>query len=296
MEKVRPAYSDLSEKERESLCSNSLTKEQMVSIVETFQKYDLNLSEVSSELERCIFDEMIEKNQVKRVKVQKNVLEMNRSGFIYTRKDNVEGDLFSPIGIISIADSVGGDQFASLGVAFNYADSVGGDQFAGLGVAFNYADNVGRDQFAGLGAINIAKEVMGSQYAFTSCAINIAKRVGKNQFGLVNIATEEIKGKQIGIVNYADGDKYKQYGLLNFRPGKRRWNPEVSLFYHDAEKREKIKAEKELKRIALGLEERVKESRVRIEEQGVQTTAEEEMIMEEEEELFTDEKTKSDLF
>ncbi len=42
--------------------------------------------------------------------------------------------------------------------------------------------------------------------------------------------TEELKGKQVGLINYADSDKVRQYGLLCVRPGKKwRWNVEIDI-------------------------------------------------------------------
>ena len=61
----------------------------------------------------------------------------------------------------------------------------------------------------------------------------MAKRVGKSQYGLVNIVTEELGERQVGIINYADGREFEQYGLLNLRPGKKwKWNLEISLGYY----------------------------------------------------------------
>ncbi len=164
----------------------------------------------------------------------------------------VGGNQFAGIGAaVNIAHEVGKDQVAVIGAAINYAHKVGRDQVAGFGAAINYASEVGRDQWAlfgpavnyahkvggdqlaGFGAVNIAHEVGGDQGAVTGCAINVAKRVGKGQYGLVNIVTEELGERQVGIINYADGEEFRQYGLLNLRPGKRwRWNVEISLLYH----------------------------------------------------------------
>jgi hypothetical protein len=97
----------------------------------------------------------------------------------------------------------------------------------------NYAHIAnGNQDILGAG-INYAHKVEGSQFALFYCAVNIAKEVGKGQYGMINIATEKLEGTQLGIINYGPRyGKYRQFGLLNIRPGKRWWNPEISLFYH----------------------------------------------------------------
>ncbi len=146
---------------------------------------------------------------------------------------NVGGCQKAGLAAINIAGKVDDAQYAYLGSAINIADEIEGGQAGTIGFALNVARKVKRNQVVGIGvAINIAGEVGEKQYAFTGCAVNIARRVGDSQYGLVNVVTEKLGKRQVGIINYAGGDDYRQYGLLNFRPGKRWWNPEVSLFYH----------------------------------------------------------------
>ncbi|MEK6969128.1 MAG: serine/threonine-protein kinase [Nanoarchaeota archaeon] len=163
--------------------------------------------------------------------------------------ETVEMNQWAGVGAaINIAERVG-SQFAAFGAAVNIAESVEDEQFAVLGVAVNIAKHVGGNQLAGLGAINYAKSVGRDQVALTGIAVNVAETVGGSQYGLVNVVTKELKKRQIGVINYANGSEFKQFGLLNFRPGKVWWNPEVSLFYYDRKKavqaKEKLRVELE---------------------------------------------------
>ncbi len=210
--------------------------------------------------------------------------------------NSVGEDQFAGLGAVNIAESVGGDQFAVLGAVVNYAKSVGEDQWALIGIAvnvaetiggsqcaglgaINIAESVGRDQFAILGAaVNIAKNVEGDQGALIGIAVNVAENVGGSQYGLVNIVTKELKKRQIGVINYANGSEFKQYGLLNFRPGKVWWNPEVSLFYYNRKKAVQAK------QLRVELEALVDEELNRIEVISDDSYAEHTLLLEEEEE------------
>lgn len=270
MGKVRECYENLTSDEKSSLSSNSLTITQASSIEQKLQRHDLSLSVHCEELRRCIFDGKTESRLEERIESErkKKSEDTDRFGICFTKQGDVHGNV-TVIAGLSIAKHVDGSQFAVLGAAINYAQHVDGsqlsqfgvvinyaqhvgDQWAGFG-AINYAQNVGGDQVAGIGAINYAGEVMGSQFALTGCAINVAKRVGKNQAGLLNIVTEIIKGKQIGLFNYAKklGKGAKQFGLVNLEAKhsdktkkrwisgpQRWWNPEISFFYRKAEEQD----------------------------------------------------------
>lgn len=272
-ERVKEAYRTLSSQEKNALCKGSFSADEMIGIENKLKIRGLTIAESLPGLERCIFDEKTENrdNEEKRNKEEAETEKVEEKSdlaknnklkifSLYDRRGDVDGSLHYIFGGVSVAENVHGNQSFYFGLGINKAGSVGGNQGTWIGFALNYAKKVGKNQIAPVG-INSAEEVMGSQYGI--CAINKANRVGNNQTGLVNIVSEEIKGIQVGIINHASGDGYRQYGLLNFRPGKRWWNPEVSLFYHDAKQREAKKAERELKRIAEGLESRI-EGNIRV--------------------------------
>jgi len=133
------------------------------------------------------------------------------------------------------ARNIGGDQIQGVGAALQFVGEVGRDQVQGVGAALQYAGNVkGRQyQIAGF-AIRYAENIEGSQFTGTGTCVNVAKNIGGNQSGLVNIVTKSSKGRQLGLLNYSNDPKTRQFGLINLRRGKHWWNPEISFFYRGA--------------------------------------------------------------
>ena len=117
----------------------------------------------------------------------------------------------------------GCDQLSVLGI--NYGDEIKGEQRSLLGI--NYVRRIGGSQRGVVVGLNLAQEVGEDQVGVF--VMNYAHTVD-SQYGLLNIATKELKGRQRGLINYADSEDVRQYGLLCMRPGKKqRWNLEFSL-------------------------------------------------------------------
>src|SRR3989344_499393 len=177
-DKVGVAYRELSDDEKQALASDQLTLEQAAGIEQRLQRHNLTLQESSEILSRCVFEAKtaVLKEEAVITKVDPEKKD-NAYGFLFVKRESVKGSLMSPVGGISLAQKVEGDQCNPLGVGLNYAHSVDDDQGTYFGVAFNYAHSVSG----------------GSQGTFFGVAFNYAHSVDEDQaaiFGAVNIAHE----------------------------------------------------------------------------------------------------------
>src|SRR3989344_7226223 len=188
-DKVGVAYRELSDDEKQALASDQLTLEQAVGIEQRLQRHNLTLQESYATLSRCVFEA---KTAVLKEETAKTAVDPekkdNAYGFLFVKRESVKGSLMSPVGGISLAQKVEGDQCNPLGAAFNYAHSVDDDQGTFFGVAFNYAHSV-RSQGAVFGAaFNYAHSVSGSQGAFCGVAFNYAHSVSGSQGAFCGVA------------------------------------------------------------------------------------------------------------
>src|SRR3989344_7800499 len=184
-DKVGVAYRELSDDEKQALASDQLTLEQAAGIEQRLQRHNLTLQESYATLSRCVFEA---KTAVLKEETAKTAVDPekkdNAYGFLFVKRESVKGSLMSPVGGISLAQKVEGDQCNPLGVGLNYAHSVDDDQGTYLGVAFNYAHSV-RSQGAVFGvAFNYAHSVSGgSQGTFFGVAFNYAHSVSGGSQG-----------------------------------------------------------------------------------------------------------------